>query len=118
MTDMTEGGELVYDELKAEDDDSVTVRDDMEDVDEICTSDNKFDDSLDTIDDIVSPAVAHEDVSDGLASAFGEWVPIDRPTLADGTLPTSQGMLLSDPLTTLRRLRRCLKSSITLSVLL
>ena len=32
MTDMTEGGELVYDELKAEDDDSVTVRDDMGDI--------------------------------------------------------------------------------------
>ena len=55
---------------------------------------NKLDGSLDTIDDIVSPAVAPEDVSDGMASAFGECVPIDRPTVADGTLPTPQSMLL------------------------
>ena len=85
---------MEYTEIEAGlvgDDDSVTVRGDMEDGGEIYLAHNKPHDSLDTT-----------EMSDGLASELGEWVPLDRSALADGTLPALQSELLSDRLAPLR----------------
>ena len=65
----------MYAELDAalvEDDDSVTVRGDSEDGDEIAVANDKVDDSLDNVDGIAPLVTVSGDVSDGLTSALGE----------------------------------------------
>ena len=97
----------MYAELDAalvEDDDSVTVRGDSEDGDEIAVANDKVDDSLDNVDGIAPLVTVSGDVSDGLTSALGECGPNGSYAFANNTPLTLQEPSPSDPPTALHLL--------------
>ena len=73
-----EDGDWVYDDLDVAlvEDDSATVRGDVED-----------DDALDILERVASPAVPSTDMSNGLVSALGECLRVRRYSTAHGISP-------------------------------
>ncbi|EPT00658.1 hypothetical protein FOMPIDRAFT_1049432 [Fomitopsis schrenkii] len=70
---IAEDDDVAYDEVKptlVEDDDSVTVHGDMDDVGKFDIIDSEHDDALDAVDDTVSPTQVSGDVSASLSSAL------------------------------------------------